>query len=489
MNSMTLSAVNKRRAKEEKARRKLQRDFTAYKKFVFRDYIDSKHLRVLDQLLMEVSTYATTEGRAGIGRIIIEMPPRHGKSVTVSRLFPTWHLGNHPTHRVMMVGYGASLSEKHSRYARNLIRSPEYQAVFSQVDANGAVYHQIRLAEDSQAVQEWDLQETEGGASALGIGGAATGKGANILIIDDPIKNRAEAESETIREKIWDSYTDDLLTRLEPGGAVIIIHTRWHTDDLIGRLLANEPEDWHRLRLPALAEDHDILDREPGEALWPERFTRAHLENIRDKRGQYTWASLYQQNPIPSTAGIFDTAKIEIIDGIPDGLSPVRFYDLAVTAKKHSDYTAGAKMAVDRQENVYILHMYRQQKTPTQVQADIIQNAKMDSRDVHIRLEAEKAGIIQLDFLLAEPELRGYTLDAKPPEGDKFTRAQPFAARVNAGKVKMLRGLWNRALIDELAVFPMGAHDDQVDALSGAYDMLSTPVAIPWGQMHVKGRP
>jgi predicted phage terminase large subunit-like protein len=406
------------------------------------------------------------------------MPPRHGKSVSVSRLFPTWHVGKNPDHRVMLVGYGASLAEKHSRYARNLMNTRQYEAVFAKVDKNGVVYEQISLAEDSKSVQEWDVDGHEGGASALGIGGAATGKGAHILIIDDPIKNRAEAESELIRDKIWDSYQDDLITRLEPGGAILVIHTRWHIDDLIGRLVASEAEDWYRLRLPALAEENDPLGREIDEPLWPARFGFDYLDNIRSKRGEYSWASLYQQRPMPSKGGLFDTSKITIVDTVPDNLDIVRFYDLAATAKKHSDYSAGVKMGIDRQENIYILHCYRAQKSPVAVEADIVQNARADGKQVRIRLEAEKQGIVQLDYLLAKPELRGYSIDAKAPVGDKYTRATPFASRVNAGKVFMLRGEWNRAYLDEHAVFPMGAHDDMVDGSSGAYDMLSGDTEI-----------
>jgi predicted phage terminase large subunit-like protein len=475
---IALSTVDKRRAKEEKARRKLQREFTAYKGFIYPHYLHSPHLEALDSLLAQVSLYAASGGAEGVGNAIIEMPPRHGKSVTVSRLFPTWHIGNNPDHRVMMVGYGASLAEKHSRYARNLMKTQQYEAVFSSVDSNGVIYERVELAQDSKSVQEWDLEGHEGGASALGIGGAATGKGAHILIVDDPIKSRAEAESEVIREKIWDSYQDDLLTRLEPGGAVIIIHTRWHMDDLIGRLLANESEDWHRLRLPALAEENDPLGREIDEPLWAARFGFEYLNKIREKRGEYSWASLYQQRPMPSKSGLFDTGKIDVIDYIPDCKQMVRFYDLAVTAKKHSDYTAGAKIGITKDEEIVILHMYRVQKTMPDVEKDIAQNATLDGKPTRIRLEAEKAGIVQLDYLLRRSDMHGFTLDAKAPQGDKYTRAQPFASRVNAGKVKMVKGAWNRALLDELAVFPMGAHDDQVDALSGAYEMVFAPYQL-----------
>jgi predicted phage terminase large subunit-like protein len=143
-----------------------------------------------------------------------------------------------------------------------------------------------------------------------------------------------------------------------------------------------------------------------------------------------------------------------------------------VTAKKYSDYTVGLKLGILDDETLVILDIYRVQKAMPDVEKAIAQNAAIDGRQTRIRLEAEKAGIVQLDYLLERPDMRGYTIDKKPPVGDKYTRAQPFASRVNGGKVKMVRASWNRAYLDELAVFPMGAHDDQVDASSGAYDML-----------------
>jgi predicted phage terminase large subunit-like protein len=293
-------------------------------------------------------------------------------------------------------------------------------------------------------------------------------------VLDDVIKSRAEAESETYRQKTIDWYTSDLLTRLEePNGAIILMMTRWHMNDLAGYLLENEADDWEVLDLPALANENDPLGRDIGEALWPEAYSEAVLTKRREQMGEYAFSSLYQQAPMPSKGGLFDVSKIKIVDYAPPKLEKARFYDLAVTAKKHSDYTVGVLLGIDKEENIYILHVYRVQKTPVHVEADIVQNAHGDGRDTRIRLEAEKAGIVQLDYLLNRLDMRGYMLDAKAPEGDKYTRATPVASRVNAEKVFMLRGEWNRAFLDELAVFPMGAHDDQVDALSGAYDVLS----------------
>jgi len=183
---------------------------------------------------------------------------------------------------------------------------------------------------------------------------------------------------------------------------------------------------------------------------------------------------------VSDKSGLFNTVNIETIDYEPECIRVVRFYDLAVTAKAKADYTAGIKMGVTHDEQFIILDVFRVQKAPADVMAHIIQNAQIDGASVAIRLEAEKAGIIGLDFLLRDERMRAYTLDAKPPHGDKYTRAAPFASRVNAGRVKMVKAAWNRAYVDELATFPLGANDDQVDATSGAYDMLAA-IGEQWG--------
>lgn len=442
---------------------------TDFKKQFWRNYEHLPYMDRVDDVLSQVAQYVLTGGQSGIGRLMIFMPPRHGKTLTVSRLFPAWLFSHAPHIRLITASYGATLAYRNSRVVRNLIAREDYQQA----------YPSVKLASDSAAVDEWDIAQYEGGLIAAGVGGGVTGHGANLIIIDDVVKSRAEAESATYRQRVKDWYENDLLTRLEePGGAIILMMTRWHSDDLAGYLLASEAHMWHVLTLPALAGQDDPLGREFGAALWADRYSVDILNERRARMGEYAFASLYQQQPIPSGTRVFDIDKIEIIDHEPKSKEFVRFYDLAVTANKHSDYTAGARLGITESEDIVILHMYRVQKVMPEVEKDIAINASLDGVKTRIRLEAEKAGIVQLDYLLRRSDMRGYTVDAKPPVGDKFTRAQPFASRVNAGKVKMLRGAWNRALLDELSVFPSGEHDDQVDALSGAYAMLSHPLSI-----------
>lgn len=440
--------------------------FTEFKQSVWRTYQHAPHQSAIDEVLTGISDYILSGGKRGIKKAMIFMPPRHGKTMSVSRMFPAWMLGLDPSLRIIMTSYGATLAGRNSRTVRNLLETNDYKAVFPHVT----------ISRDTSAKYEWDTTEG-GGLIAAGVGGGVTGHGGHLLIVDDPIKSRMEAESETYRERTIDWYINDLLTRLEePGGAIILMLTRWHMYDLAGYLLDSEPDDWHVLSLPALAEENDPLGRDVGQALWESHYSAETLGKRKQQMGEYAFASLYQQRPMPSKAGLFDTSKIKIIDPstVPDLKSKIRFYDLAVTAKKTSDYTAGCLLGIDKDENAYILHMYRVQKNPVNVKDDIIQQAQIDGTDVRIRLEAENSARVQLDYMLREPALHNYSLDIVKPDGDKYTRATPFASRVNAEKVFMVRGAWNRALLDEMAVFPMGANDDQVDALSGAWHGVSS---------------
>jgi predicted phage terminase large subunit-like protein len=437
--------------------------FTDFKSQVWSTYQHTAHQAAIDNVLTQVADYMLSGGKRGINRAMIFMPPRHGKTMSVSRMFPAWLMACNPAIRLIMASYGATLASRNSRTVRNLIQSHPYQQLFPHV----------KISDDTAAKNEWDTTEG-GGVIAAGVGGGITGHGGNLAIIDDVVKSRAEAESEVYRERTVEWYSNDLLTRVEePGGVIILMMTRWHMGDLAGYLLENETDDWHVLNLPAIAtEDNDAIGRMEGQALWEAAYPVDVLAKRREQMGEYAFGALYQQSPLPSKGGLFDTAQIGIIDYIPECTETVRFYDLAVTAKKHSDYTVGVKMGITKTEDIIILDVYRVQKTMPDVEKSIAQNAAIDGRSTRIRLEAEKAGIVQLDYLLERPDMRGYTIDAKAPVGDKYTRAQPFASRVNAGKVKMVRGAWNRGYLDELAVFPMGAHDDQVDGSSGAYDML-----------------
>lgn len=446
-----------RQATEELARRTLQRDFTRYKKYVFKRYQYAPHLDLLDQALMQVSRYASTGGREGIGFLVSEMPPRHGKTLTLFRLFPPWHLGNNPDHRIMGVSYGATLAHKNSRLARNLMTSPWYQAIFPGVE----------LDPGSKSVDAWDIANHEGGMDALGVLGGATGKGANILLCDDLIKNQQEAESETIRERTWDAFVDDLLTRLEPGGAIILNATRWHLDDPIGRALDRlQHMRPYRLRMPAIAEDGDILGRRPGEALWPKRFPLETLQRQRETMGPYSWSALYQQNPTPAEGGVFKRRWFEVVSDMPEIVRTARFWDLAMSSKTSADYTVGVLMGEGVDGKFYVLDVQRVQLEWGDVVPFMARIILQDGSSIPQGIEEKGYMSRAIQALNQDNRLHNYQVWGYPKDTDKLTNALPFAAKSAASMVRLLAGPWNVAWLDEICSFT-GSGDEKDDPGGG----------------------
>ncbi len=449
---------------------------TAFKEAVYSRYTHAKHLDLLDSYLEQVTKYVESGGKEGIGRLIIAMPPRHGKTLTVSKLFPAWYLGRNPSHRVMAVSYGQGLANKNSRFARNLIRSKQYQEIFPHT----------KLAQGSRAVQSWDIEDTngEGGMESLGVTGASAGKGAHVLIWDDLIKNRKQAESITYRNSIWDAAHDDFLTRLAPGGAVILMATRWHQDDPTGRFLKQEPDKWTVLNLPALAVENDALGRDIDDALWPERFGKVDLLEKKASLGPYGWTSLYQQDPKPSEGGIFKAKWFQPYERtIPEMAREVRFWDLALSAKTTADFTVGLKMGVTRKGEHYITDVARAQVELVQTDvfsgemADLPKFIKdvmlSDGPAVHQGFENKGYMTRAIQTLLKDPKLAKFVIKGYAADTDKLTRALPFAARAAESLIKVADKPFASVLIEEFKAFPNGSHDDQVDAASGAWEMIN----------------
>ena len=242
--------------------------------------------------------------RGDIQRLMVLMPPGSAKSTYVSTLFPPWYLARHPDHAVVAASHTAELAERFGRRVRNIIN--EHSATLG-----------LELAPDIQAANQWETKQA-GEYFAVGVLGAVTGRRADIVIIDDPVKSRLEADSETVRERVWEWWKADLLTRLKPGAKIVLVMTRWHEDDLGGRLLAEMAaggRKWEILRLPMEAELDDPLGRAPGELLWPEWFTsEMHADAKRDQR---TWSALYQQAPAPDTGIYFERSWLRPALSLP----------------------------------------------------------------------------------------------------------------------------------------------------------------------------
>lgn len=417
-----------------------------------------------------------------ITRLMIFAPPRHTKSELVSRRLPAFMFGVNPEFEIVGASHTTDLARDMNSDAQRVIDSDEYARLFpetrlwgknSRIDADGRY---LRNADTFEIVNH------RGKYRGVGVLSGLTGRGFDRGIIDDPFKDRLEANSPTVRKNKWDWYTATFYTRQSRAAGILITHTRWHPHDIAGQLLALEKESaladrWEVLSLPAIANDklHPRDPRSRGEALWPDRFSLDFLEKVKANNA-FEFEALYQQNPLSAGGGLFNTNMLKIISPaeLPELKRVVRFYDLAVTAKLSADFTVGLKLGVTRDEQYVVLDVWRDQRELPGVQEAIVQNARIDGANVRIRLEAEKAGIVQLQFLLRDARMSAYAMDAVPPMGDKYTRATAPATRVNNGRVVLLRGEWNRAFIDELGMFGgNAAHDDQVDALSGAYSLLA----------------
>jgi hypothetical protein len=313
------------------------------------------HLRLIDD--------AFTRLDAGEWhRVAVFLPPRHGKSRRVVRWGVPWWLQHHPDHRVAVASYGAMLAEDHGRWIRDLIST--YNGL-----RGGPLDLGLRLSPASTSAGRFDLDGAAGGFVAVGVGSALTGRGADLLIVDDPVKDAEAADSPLQRQRTWDWWQAVAQTRLEPGGRAVLVSTRWHEDDLAGRILADEPEGWHIINLPLLAEapdprrwwaaGPDPLGRTPGEPLWPERYGLDWAADTRPRLGERVWASLYQQRPAPVAGGLWkwDTIRAHRVlpDQVPELTGAVVALDPAASAGTSSDETGivTAGIAADRQ--LYVL--------------------------------------------------------------------------------------------------------------------------------------
>lgn len=463
-------------ASEELARR----DFSYFIDYDSRfEDAEGRHLDILDATLMKVSS-------GELKRVIVTMPPRHGKSERVSKKFPAWHLGNNPNDEIIMASYSADLSRDHNIIARDTLR--EHQELFG-----------VELASDRQSSEAWGLEGFRGGCKAAGVGGPITGRGARIAIIDDPIKNAEDANSEVIREKVWNWYTSTLYTRLTPDGRIIVVMTRWHEDDLVGRLLKKERDEikegthkgerWTVINFPALAEENDFLGRLPDEPLWPEfGFDAARLEQIKSDVGSYVFNALYQQRPSAAGGTIFKRQHFryfreEIVGNMPYfivGAKRYRKYDLwrfqtvdtANSEKTINDYFAVSTWYVTPEHDLLLYDVYRTHITgPDQ---------KPLMREMHNRYRPRFQAIEDKTFgtnLIQECRREGLTIRPVKVDKDKVTRSLVIAARYEVGMVYHREDApWLTDFEDELLSFPRGKNDDQVDTASMAGEIIH---AIP----------
>ncbi|AKZ60710.1 hypothetical protein SAM23877_p001 (plasmid) [Streptomyces ambofaciens ATCC 23877] len=269
--------------------------------------MQARHLDIIDRIYQRIA-------RGERIRAMVTMPPRAGKSRRTSRWGPTWYLRRQPEHRFMLASYAAHLADDHGRWIRNTIT--EHAPMLG-----------INLKYGSQAANRFDIDGHEGGMVTAGVGGPLTGRGAHVACVDDPFKGSEDAGSPTQRDRVWDWWQSVLLTRLEPQGSVLLVNTRWDDDDLSGRLLKEEPDDWIVIDLPAIAlTPDDPLGRQPGDALWPERYNEEDYARIRKSVGERVWWALYQQQPRPLEGGVWQWSWIT-----SNRISPAAFRGVNLT--------------------------------------------------------------------------------------------------------------------------------------------------------------
>jgi predicted phage terminase large subunit-like protein len=422
-------------------------------------YLLGRHLNLLNLQLLHLAAGRTR-------RLMVTMPPRHGKSELCSLYFPAWLLGNFPEREVILCSYEADFAAGWGRRVRDTLIECRERGLFG-----------VAPRGDVKAANRWQLAGHRGGMATAGAGGAITGKGADLLVIDDPFKNAEDANSPTIREKVWDWWQSTASTRLSPTGVVLLVNTRWHLDDLSGRLLEREPERWHLVNFPAVAEDADALGRQPGEALWPERYNLQALQQIERSVGSYWWQSLYQQRPVTRGGGFFKRSWFEIVDAPPAEVTArVRYWDKAATADG-GDWTVGVLLSRTAEGLYYVEDVVRAQESSGGVERIVLATAAADAErygnSVRIGMEQEPGSSGKDMAVSYARKLSGYPFRAVRSTGSKEIRADPFAAQCEAGNVRLVRGQWNAAYVEELCAFPRSAHDDQVDGSSGAFGMLS----------------
>ncbi len=456
--------------REEKARRSLD-DFTRR----MLDLEPATHHRFVNRKLEAV---ARGENR----RLMLFEPPGHAKSTYASLLFPAQYRGLNPSKNIVLATHTGDFSKRFGRRVRNLLNARDW------------TFPNVVLTKDTRAADEWEVklldEDGEAGLGelflggeyyAVGVTGAVTGRRADLVIIDDPIRSHKEAASVTARNDLWEWYRSDLRTRLKPGAAIILIQTRWHHDDLAGRILpedydfrsglvtARDGEVWDVVSLPALAEENDPLGRAPGEALWPEWIDREMLEQERISQGPRNWAALYQQRPTPEEGDFFQRDWLRWYDKAParDTLVIYGASDYAVT-DGDGDFTVHGIVGVDPNDDIYVLDWWRAQ-TASDIWIEQLLN--LMSR-WHTREWGEEAGQIRRSlgpFIVKRMrEAKVYCHRQQyPSSADKPIRAQGIRGRMAMGKVYFPRNApWVEALIAELLTFPSGVTDDQVDVLS-----------------------
>ncbi len=465
---VVIEAVTK--AKFRKANVLAQEHLLDFCEATYSGYHRAEHLELVAKALEEIESGAND-------RLIIELPPRHGKSELVSVRFPSWLLGRKPTRSVISASYGDELAHEMGRKARNVVETQH-------------VFPEVRLAADSKSKNLWHTRQG-GQFLAVGIGSGVVGFGGDIILIDDPYKKREEAESERHRDHIWNWYTSEILTRQEPNAAIVLVMHRWHEDDLSGRVQAAEPGRWKRISLPAIAEGDDLLGRKPGEALWPWRYDKEALEQRRTElANDRDWYSLYQQRPAPDEGLIFRWW--------PTFHNPKQFtqiiisIDTAYTDSSGADYTAWTAWGFDG-STAYAIDADRYKGEVPEAERHIVkfyQDLRRMYANIPIKPLVRQA--VAIDRIIGQHlrEAGLPVIDVKLPSNTKEEMGRIVSSNFESGRALVPgHALWLSDWIAEHKAFPAGKHDDWVETTNIAlwYLFRSRPWKRPREPLEVWG--
>lgn len=467
--------LNLRKAQQELAKRKLKYfiDYTypTYQKGWFTELVCDE----IDNFLTDVIAKKSP-------RLMLFAPPRHGKSEIVSRRFPAYALGKHPDLSFIATSYASDLSTKNNRDVQRILDDVLFTEIFPSIRLNGK---NIRTVSQSQWLRNADIFEIvnhKGVYRSAGVGGGITGMGGDILIVDDPIKDAEQANSPVYREKVWDWFTSTLYTRSAFGGGILIILTRWHEDDLAGKLLEakrkGEGDDWKVVNFPAIA-DFDEKYRKAGEALQPERFNLSALQNIKRAVGSRVWNSLYQQRPSALEGSLFKRDNWQYFKPLSDNPEElikqlkihrvIQAWDTAFKKTDQADFSAGITLGISN-NRYYILDLFKEKVEYPELKRAVQQYSdKWKPQVVLVEDKASGQSLIQELKRNTRMPILPYQVDR-----DKIARANAVTPIHEAQLCYLPEGsAWVTDFIDSLATFPNGTHDDDVDSFSMVLDYAS----------------
>ncbi|MBN8564897.1 MAG: phage terminase large subunit [Leptolyngbya sp. UWPOB_LEPTO1] len=427
----------------------LRDNLAAYSAAMFPEFKPGRHHKLIAEKLESVN-------RGEIKRLCVTMAPRHGKSKLASELFPSFYLGHHPTHRILSLSYGQDLADVFGRSVRNYIKSPTF----------GALFPDCKLSPDSSSIKRFNVSPG-GGYAAIGVGGATTGRGANLLILDDLVKDRQQADSPAYRETLIDWYKSVARTRLQPDGAIVLVQTRWGTTDFVQWLLdETEHEGWETISLPAIALENDPLGRKPGEPLWTEAYNLDALSEIRATLGSRDWWALYQQQPISDADVIFESRYLQFYRELPKHLEIYQSWDLTFGGMgEGSSWVVGQVWGISGKDK-YLVAMDREQRgfSSTLAAIESMRDRYPATRKIYIENKAMGSAVIETLQKKHHSKVVPVT-----PTTSKEQRAYEVLPNFERGEVYLPDPTlypWVKPLLNEIELFPKGATDDCIDSMT-----------------------